>query len=127
MTTYSERTGWEPAFRVRYRFLSPLEGGRESPPRQHVRWDFLYAGDDPLVDGIFMIWPEFVAPGGDVLAEGEVPMQGLANMYIVNPDLVSLHRERVTIGTKGYFMEGGTRVAGCEVVAVVARAQSNAL
>jgi hypothetical protein len=85
MQTYGERTGQQPAFEVRYRFLAPAEGGRSAPPRQHVRWDFLYEGDDPHHDGISMVWPEFIGPSGSVLPEGEVPLEGRALMFIVNP------------------------------------------
>src|SRR5690349_5395711 len=118
MQSYRENRGQEPAFRVRYRFLSHGEGGRQNPPRQHIRFDFLYDGDDPFKDGISMIWPEFVTPDGKFLPEGEVPMAGLADMFIVMPDRIPFHRERIRVGTKGYFVEGPKRVAECEVIAL---------
>ena len=125
MQSYRERT--KPAFQVRYRFLLPSEGGRESPPRQHIRWDFLYEGDDPSRDGISMIWPEFISSDGAMLSEGEVPLHGLADMFIVNGDLIAHHRSRITVGTKGYFVEGAKRVAQCEVTAVLSALQSDAI
>jgi hypothetical protein len=125
MTSYFERSGRLPSFEVVYRFLSPDEGGRNSPPHQHTRWDFLYEGDDPSADGIWMIWPEFIAPDGQVLSEGVVPSSGRAFMYIVNLDNEPYHRKRIDIGTKGAFVEGAKKVAVCEVVAIHALASSS--
>lgn len=117
MMSYSDQTGRKPSFEVSYRFLTVEEGGRTAPPHQHTRWDFLYEGDDPVADGIWMIWPEFLAVDGSVLPEGEVPSTGRALMYIVNLDNEQYHRERISIGTKGSFVEGPKAVAVCEVVA----------
>jgi hypothetical protein len=122
MTSYSERSGRLPSFEVVYRFLSTDEGGRNSPPHQHTRWDFVYEDDDPSADGIWMIWPEFIAPDGQVLPEGVVPSSGRAFMYIVNLDNEPYHRKRIDIGTKGAFVEGTKKVAVCEVVAIHALA-----
>ena len=119
MQTYGERTGWQPAFEVRYRFLAPSEGGRSAPPRQHVRWDFLYEGDDPQHDGISMVWPEFIDSSGAVLPEGEVPLEGRALMFIVNPERRQFHKQRIAVGTRGYFVEGPRKVAECEVTAIL--------
>jgi hypothetical protein len=118
MISYSDNGRSRPAFRVSYRFLRPDEGGLSRPPRQHVRWDFLYAGDHVQSDGLSMIWPEFVGVDGSALPQGEVPMTGLADMFIVDDARVPYHRERIRIGTRGYFMEGPRRVAECEVVAM---------
>src|SRR5450830_70568 len=118
MTSYSERSGRKPSFEVSYRFLTAEEGGRKSLPHQHTRWDFQYEGDDPIADGIWMIWPEFLSAEGNVLPKGEVPTTGRALMYIVNLDNVPYHRERISIGTRGFFVEGPKAVATCEVVAI---------
>lgn len=118
MTLYAERSGRLPAFEVAYRFLGADEGGRTGPPHQHTRWDFLYEGDDPKVDSIWMIWPEFIGPDGRVLPEGQVPSTGRASMFIVDPDKEPYHRARIAIGTKGAFVEGARTVAVCEVVAI---------
>lgn len=116
--TYAQRTGRPADFLVRYRFLSAAEGGRSTPPRQHVRWDFLYAGDDPLVDGVHMIWPEFVDAAGHVLPEGEVPAEGVAQMFVVNRERTAFHHPRIRVGAGGFFMEGARKVAECEVTAI---------
>ena len=119
METYSQRTGRQPDFVVRYRFLSHAEGGRLSPPHQHTRWDFLYEGEDPQGDGISMIWPEMISPSGSVLPEGEVPMEGKALMFIVNPERREFHRVRISLGIRGFFVEGPHKVAECEVSEVL--------
>jgi hypothetical protein len=118
MASYSENSGRAPSFEVEYRFLSEAEGGRSSPPHQHTRWDFMYEGDDPARDGIWMIWPEFISEDREVLPEGEIPVTGRALMFIVNLDNEHIHRDRISVGTRGAFVEGPKKVAVCRVVAV---------
>lgn len=118
MTSYSARSGRRSSFEVSYRFLTAEEGGRKASPHQHTRWDFLYEGDDPSIYGIWMIWPEFLSAEGSVLPEGVVPRTGRAMMYIVNLDNELYHRERISIGTRGSFVEGAKTVALCEVIAI---------
>lgn len=125
METYTERTGHRPDFEVYYRFLSQMEGGRKSPPHQHTRWDFLYEGDNPQVDGISMIWPEFISPSGTVLPEGEIPFEGKALMFIVNAERRTFHKQRITIGTRCFFVEGQHKVAECQVIAIHGLADEN--
>jgi len=118
--SYRDRTGGEPDFRVRYRFLSQTEGGRSSLPFQHIRSDFLYAEDDPSEDGIWCIWPEFISHDGSVLPEDErVPAEGVADMYVLNAELRPEHKRRIRVGIKGFFVEGARRTASCEVVEVL--------
>lgn len=87
----------------------------------------MYEGDDPLQDGISMVWPEFIGPSGTVLPEGEVPMEGCAQMFVVNPDRRPFHAARVAIGVRGFFMEGARRVAECQVTRVLGLAGENGL
>jgi hypothetical protein len=105
--------------------LSADEGGRQTLPHQHIRWDFLYDGDDPAIDGIWIIWPEFLSASGQVLSEGVIPSAGRALMYIVNPDMKPYHRGRIYIGTRGAFMEGSRKVGICEVVKIHGLADGN--
>jgi hypothetical protein len=126
MSSYADKSGRQADFEVVYRFYTAEQGGRKSPPHQHVRWDFLYAEDDPLKDGISMIWPEFVSEAGSVLPEGEVSYEGVARMFIVNPDRTEFHRARLKIGTRGYFVEGSHRVAECTVRSLLGLAASGA-
>lgn len=118
MTSYAERSGRAPSFEVIYRFLDACEGGRKTPPHQHTRWDFVYDGDDPVKDGIWMIWPEFIGPDRQVLPADEVPIAGRALMYIINLDKQPYHAARISTGAKGAFVEGAQKVAVCEVVAI---------
>jgi len=99
--------------------LGEAEGGRKELPFQHIRSDFLYAGDDP--QSIWCIWPEFLSADGAVLPEDgqRVPVEGLADMYILNGDLRAEHAQRIRVGTKGFFVEGHRKTAVCEVVAVL--------
>jgi hypothetical protein len=126
MEPYAASPGWNPAFEVTYRFYSTEEGGRKNPPRQHIRWDFLYEGDDPITEGISMVWPEFISESGAVLPEGEVPFVGRARMFIVNPERIEFHRARVRKGVRGFFTEGSHKVAECEVIAVLGLAAKSA-
>jgi len=40
-------------------------------------------------------------------------------MWILNESLIELHKERIKIGLKGFFMEGPHKAAECEVIEVV--------
>jgi hypothetical protein len=67
-----------------------------------------------------MIWPFFEDNRGIILEEKvRVPVEGTARMWIVNQDLkATIHRIRIKIGVKGFFMEGGKRVAEAEVTRI---------
>ena len=118
MESYTEQTGLPPDFIVSYSFFSAEEGGRKVPPYQHTRFDFCY--DNRLVNtgGNSIICPEFIRSTGDVLPLGPVPLQGLANMFIIFPQRRAFHCQHIKCGVRGYFMEG-RRVAVCEVVEVL--------
>ncbi len=117
MTTYAEKTGRSPDFRVKYRWRIPDTGVQYQRPFQHIRSDFLYEGDDPQTDGMHMIWPEFESDDGVPLAEGaEIPAVGFASMWILSEDLRALHQERLAPGVRGYMMAGPHKIADVEVV-----------
>lgn len=40
-------------------------------------------------------------------------------MWILNGTLQKLHKERITIGLKGYVVEGRDKVAECEIIQIV--------
>jgi hypothetical protein len=105
----------EADFRVRYKFRSKEEGGRQSMPFQGIRSDFSYA--DTPHDQAYMIWPEFEDEQGQVILENDrpVPESGTARMWIINPDRRKIHQEKIRIGTKGFFREG-VITADCEVI-----------
>lgn len=120
MKTYAERTGRKPDFVVSYRLYAPSEGGRKVT-FQHLRCDFLYEGDDPLKDGIFMVYPEFLGEDGEPVTEGiAVPLEGKASMWVLSPEMrASVHRLRAKVGVQGHFMEGARKVGDIRIEAIV--------
>ena len=122
MSSYGERSGRSPDFRVRYRWLP--QGQR---PFQHIRCDFAYEGDGPE-DSIYMIWPEFEDAAGRPLPAGRaVPEQGTATMWILNDELRDqIHRQRIKRGVRGYFVVGTQRIAEVEVTDVLGLAPKRA-
>lgn len=119
---YEQRSGHPPDFEVNYRFYTPEELGRRTgPPFQHYRCDWSYDGDDVVRTGIYIIWPEFLAEDGAVIPEGiPVPVSGRASMWIVSHAMrLTVHRARLKEGVKGFFMEGGRRVAEAVVTRIV--------
>jgi hypothetical protein len=117
---YRTLSGYTPDFEVHYRFLEAQEGGRSTgPPYQGFRCDWAYDGDDISHTGMYMNWPEFKAENGNLVAVGERgPSSGSADMWILSHEYRErVHRKRIAVGAKGYFMEGSRKVA----VAVVSR------
>lgn len=117
MRTYNEIRGHGPDFYVTYRLYAPSEGGRKVT-HQHLRCDFMYAGDEP--QQLFMIHPEFLDDTGTPIDEGvPVPLAGTASMWIVIPAMRALvHRGRISVGVRGHFMEGSRRVGDVEVTRI---------
>ena len=116
---YQERSNRQEDFKVRYRFYSESEGGRKNVPIQGIRSDFWYEDENHTNDRIFMIWPEFENEAGQLIESGVVLPEGIARMWIVSEELRAYHQKRISIGTKGYFMEGGKRTAECEVIEII--------
>ena len=109
-------------FRVKYRFFTKEEGGRESgAPYNNYRSDWLYEGDDVQKVGLSMVWPFFEDSNGDFIHdEILVPMEGTARMFILVPESrEKTHRNRIKLGVRGYFMEGSKKVAQAEVIEIV--------
>jgi hypothetical protein len=124
MQPYNRDEG-NPAFEVRYCLIPYSDGGREQPPKQHIRWDFLYEEDDPSSDGISMVWPEFVDENGKLRSENDIPIEGIALMFIVDPARRGFHKKRIAVGVRGFFMEGSRKVGKCEVTAVLGLASND--
>lgn len=101
-------------------FLSPEEGGRQTPVRQGYRADFRYLDD--LVGTAWMIHArEFIDENGKLLPEG-LPIFGNINarMYIVTDYYrVSEHRKRLNIGTQFQVVEGSHVIAEGIVTKIV--------
>ena len=105
-------------FRIKYRFFSKEEGGYANLPMQGIRLDFSYEHPNHEIKGGFMIWPEFENESGSVEFEGRVLQEGFAKMWILRDELRSYHQKRITIGIKGFLLEG-KKVGECEVVEIV--------
>ena len=120
MKPYREIRGQPEDFVVSYRLYSPEEGGR-AVTFQHLRCDFMYEGDDPERDGIFMIYPEFLDEHHQPLdKDAPVPLVGTATMWILAPEMrIEVHQSRITDGVRGYLMEGARKIGEVQVVKVV--------
>ena len=103
-------------FKVKYKFRSYEDGGRQNPAHQGIRSDFWYHHEDNPEDGVFMIWPLFEDDHGKLIDSGPVLKEGIARMKIVNDKMIEYHIERLKVGVKGYFMEGLRKTADCEVI-----------
>lgn len=121
MRSYEEFRGYKPDFVVSYRLYSPSEGGR-NVTYQHLRCDFMYEGDDPVKDGIYMIHPEFIDQDGRPLGEElPIPLEGKATMWVLVPEMrASIHCSRIAVGTRGHFMEGPRKIGDVTVEQIVA-------
>lgn len=104
-------------FEVRYRVYS-VEEGNTQKFFQGLRCDFKYA--DYTEDGIYMIHPEFLNTDGSVVLDQdhEVSSTGYARMWIIVPQMRELHKKRIKVGTKGYFVAGSKRLGEVEVVKI---------
>ena len=117
---YTELREREPDFIVEYE-LNPCEELKSAKPSQGMRLDFLYEGEDPMVDGIHMIWPELLDSSGNVVLDmtpGIMPKHGKANMWIINDERQEFHRDKIKIGTKGYWVRGPYKMASATVVEI---------
>ncbi|WP_251471878.1 hypothetical protein [Stenotrophomonas lactitubi] len=108
-------------FEARIRILRADEGGRLSPPRNGIRWDFAYAERSGELE-LFMIWPDFVLPSGDSWAS-DVPLPVdqmlLARMSVLNDTLrLQVHRPRIRPGLRFHCHEGPKVVAVGEVTRI---------
>lgn len=117
---YEQNRNRECDFIVQYRFFSSEEGGRKSNPIQGYRSDFMYSGDENIKQ-LWMIWPEFLDEEENIILDKSIPVPtfGKAKMWILNETLHELHKERIKIGLKGFFVEGPHKVAECEVIQIV--------
>lgn len=128
MPSYEQFRKHQADFYVRYSLYAASEGGREIT-FQHLRCDFMYEGDDPQKDGIFIIHPEFLDEAGAPIDEGAVvPIDGIASMWFASQELrASVHRSRIQVGVCGYFMEGSRRVGKVEVTRIGSLFENNAV
>jgi uncharacterized protein (DUF433 family) len=112
-TPYIEVFGREADFQVTYRLFTAEEGGRRTPAHQGIRWDSRY--DEATRPQSWMVYPEFIDPDGFPIPNGPFAPVGRANMFALNPNWLSSNRQFISLGTRGYFMEGSTRMGVWEV------------
>ncbi|MFB3386205.1 hypothetical protein [Flavobacterium sp. LAR06] len=120
-TPYEKIKNRECDFIVQYRFFSPEQGGRPmGNPMQGYRSDFMYSGDEKARQQ-WMIWPEFLDHEDNIILDKsiQVPTSGKAKMWILNKAIIELHKGRIKIGLKAFFMEGRYIAAECEVIQIV--------
>jgi len=118
--SYEKRLKHKADFRVKYKFRSPENGGRQTgEPYQGIRSDFSFFGENERT--LYMIWPEFEDSKGNLILENDcsVPNSGTARMWIINNEMRPHHYDKIEIGTIGFFREGGTFSADCEVIEVL--------
>jgi hypothetical protein len=100
-------------FEVLIRIYRADEGGRKQPPNNGIRWDFCYAGDS--IDHLYMIFPDFYDMSGSSLPQDQplpIDRELSARMLILNDEFrVSMHRERIKVGTQFFCHEGTKAVA----------------
>ena len=102
----------EEDFEARITILTEAQGGRKTPPVNGIRWDFLYAQDDPA-DGIFMIWPDFCDADGTSFST-DTQLKGTlhARMHIARKEGIATHHQgKLQEGTEFYCVEGPKKVA----------------
>lgn len=120
-TPYEEKFKRKPDFRVTYNIFSQEEGGRHMPTFQGIRWDFYYDHPENPKSVLSMIWPEFEDKEGNVITASDlmIPKYGIARMWIMSEDMIDFHREKIKVGTHGFFMEGGRKVGECDVIELI--------
>ncbi|MEQ3515731.1 hypothetical protein ABMY35_20625 [Pseudoalteromonas sp. BZB3] len=115
---YEDVQNRQPDFIVEYE-IDLCNELKNAKPHQGMRTDFLYHGDDPQADGIYMIWPELLDENGQVIEDttpGNAPYKGTANMWILSDEMRDFHRKRIKVGTRGYWVRGPFKVASVTVI-----------
>ena len=114
---YLAKFGRNPDFIVEYCW-NPDSECKGVKRLQGMRSDFLYASDDPSVEGIHMIWPEFLDSSGEVILQrkNEVAPEGHANMWILTDENIQYHKDRLKPGSKGHMVAGSKILADLTVI-----------
>ncbi|MCG7980698.1 MAG: hypothetical protein G8D81_08870 [gamma proteobacterium symbiont of Clathrolucina costata] len=124
---YSTIHGRDPDVEVKYILdKSPELAGAK--PAQGMRCDFLYDGDDPLKDGTYSIAPELLDESENVIIDKSLPMEekGKAYMWVGYGKNRILHKRRLKVGTKGYWVVGSKKLAKVTVTKILGLFESEA-
>jgi hypothetical protein len=109
-----------PDFEVNYRFYEGIDG-KDRRICQSFRPNWSYDEDGIKPPMFFPIWPEFLDSHGKTWPDNiPVSLSGNAVMRIAFREVnVPVHRLRIKLGTKGYFMEDNRRVAEAIVTRII--------
>jgi hypothetical protein len=118
---YSEVLSRRADFEVEY-VLDIAEELKGVRPAQGMRCDFMYEEDDKNGGTVYMIWPELMDDNNQVILDKRVaPAQsGKATMWILRHEArEDVHRNRIKIGVKGYWVVGSYRLARVMVTKIL--------
>jgi hypothetical protein len=117
--SYETKLGHKADFKVHYKFRSFEEGGRKNLPFQGIHSDFTYEDDDD--ERQYIIHPEFLDAKGNLILDNTqpVPAEGTALMWIILPEKRKIHKNKLKVGTRGFFREGSLYTADCEVIEII--------
>lgn len=118
MSSYAEKSGRQPDFRVSYKRL-PAQQRLFQHLRSNVSWA---VDDDPTQQ--WSIWPEFESPNREPIGEGVEPCEhGTATMWVLidEPDYRSRLRRWLRVGQEGFFMAGSEKIAHFTVLELLGR------
>lgn len=111
---YKDRLKREkPDFVVKYKIINQKRLTRL--PGQGIRTDFMYA-DEP--NQAYIIFPEFRDERENIITDTsrDIPVEGIADMWIIMPEMIDFHKSKLEIGRKGYLVEGTIKMAECEII-----------
>ncbi len=113
---YKDRLKREkPDFVVRYKIINQRR--LVQLPGQGIRTDFMYV-DEP--NQAYMIFPEFRDEKGNIITDNseDVSVEGIADMWIIMPEMIDFHKSKLEIGRRGYLVEGSVKMAECEIISI---------
>jgi len=117
--SYEKRFGRKCDFIVEYDFILDQEDYVVTLS-QGMRSDFCYE-KDYRPGPVYMIWPEFESENGEVIDDTEVEVSdhGRARMWVMLEEQRPMHKDRLTLGLKGYFVAGSHKIVEAKVVEIV--------
>lgn len=105
----------KPDFVIKYKIINQQRLIRL--PGQGIRTDFMYA-DEP--NQAYMIYPEFRNEKGSIILDTSeaILIEGIADMWIIMPEMIDFHKSKLEIGRRGYLVEGPVKMAECEIISI---------
>lgn len=105
----------KPDFVIKYRIINQKRLIRL--PGQGIRTDFMYA-EEP--NQAYIIYPEFRDEKGSIILDTSesILVEGIADMWVIMPEMIDLHKSKLELGKKGYLVEGTIKMAECEIISI---------